>query len=113
MTRVREDVQRRNAMFDRHDGWKFELHEDDGQFEVSRIVASGSTRSTVNAAVRFERAGRRIHVQGENVDVEFTAIVTLDASSSAARISRSPPASGERSRIWAEHRRCGRPPGRP
>jgi hypothetical protein len=30
--------------------------------------------------VSFTRAGRRIHVRGDGVDVEFTAIVTLDGS---------------------------------
>jgi hypothetical protein len=39
-TRVREDVQRRNGIFDRHDGWKFEFHDDGDQFEASRVVAS-------------------------------------------------------------------------
>jgi hypothetical protein len=28
--------------------------------------------------VRFERAGPRIHVHSEDVDVDFTAILTLD-----------------------------------
>ncbi len=79
-TRVKEDVQRRNGMFNRNDGWKFEFHEDGDQFEASRAVGSGSRDSKVTALVRFERAGRRIHVQGENVDVEFIAVVTLDAT---------------------------------
>jgi hypothetical protein len=78
--RVREDVQRRNGMFDRRDGLKFEFHEEGDQFEVSRGVASGVTGSLVAAIVRFERAGRRIHVQGEDIDVDFTAIVTLDVT---------------------------------
>lgn len=61
-TRVREDVQRRNSLFGRPDGLKFEFHEDEGQFEVSRIVASGSGPTRISAVVRFEHAGRRIHV---------------------------------------------------
>jgi hypothetical protein len=76
-TRVREDVQRRNGIFNRNDGWKFEFHDDGDEFEATRAVATGSK---VAAAVRFERAGRRIYVQGEEVDVEFTAVVTLDVT---------------------------------
>ena len=77
-TRVREDVQRRNGIFDRQDGWKFEFEDDGDAFEAVRVVTSGSTSSAVGAVVRFERAGRRIHVYGEDIDVEFTAIVSLD-----------------------------------
>jgi hypothetical protein len=77
-TRVREDVQRRNGVFDRHDGWKFEFHDEGDLFEVSRAVQSGLSGSNVGAAVRFERVGRRIHVQGEDIDIDFTAMVTLD-----------------------------------
>jgi hypothetical protein len=79
-TRVREDVQRRNGIFNRNDGWKFEFHEEGDEFEASRAVAPGSTVSNGAAFVRFERTGRRIHVQGEDVDVEFTAVVTLDVA---------------------------------
>ena len=32
------------------------------------------------ASVRFERAGSRINVQGEDIEVDFTAIVSLDGS---------------------------------
>lgn len=77
-TRVREDVQRRNGIFDRNDGWKFEFHDDGDEFEASRVVASGAMGSKVTAVVRFERVGRRIYVQGE--DVEFTTVVTLDVT---------------------------------
>jgi hypothetical protein len=79
-TRVREDVQRRNGIFDRNDGWKFEFHEDDDGFEALRTVASGRPGSGVGAVVRFERAGTRIHVQGEDIDVDFTAVVALDVT---------------------------------
>ena len=79
-TRVREDVQRRNGIFNRNDGWKFEFHEEGDEFEASRAVAPGSTVSNGAAFVRFERTGRRIYVQGEDVDVEFTAVVTLDVA---------------------------------
>ena len=73
-TRVEEDVRRRNSLFDRQDGWKFEFYGEDDMFEVSRLVAQGKVRGVV----QFERAGRRIHVQGEDVDVDFTAVVTVD-----------------------------------
>jgi hypothetical protein len=79
-TRVKEDVQRRNGMFDRTDGWKFEFHDDGDEFEVSRAVGSGFTGSKVGALVRCERVGRRIHVQGEDIDVDFTAVVILDVT---------------------------------
>jgi len=79
-TRVREDVQRRNGLFDRNDGWKFEFHEEGDEFEVSRVVASGRTAPTVAALVGFARAGRRMHVQGEEIDVDFTAVVTVDVT---------------------------------
>jgi len=79
-TGVKEDVQRRNGMFTRNDGWTFELFEEEAdQFEVVRNVAAGFSGAN-GALVRFERVGRRIHVQGEDADVEFMAIVTLDVS---------------------------------
>jgi hypothetical protein len=75
-TRAEEDVRRRNSLLDRADGWKFEFYAEDDAFEVSRLVAPGK----VGAVVQFELAGRRIHVQGEEIDVDFTAIVTLDTT---------------------------------
>jgi hypothetical protein len=82
---VREDVQRRNSLFDRHDGWKFEFHDDGDGFEAVRVVSPGFTGSSVSApvvsaVVRFERAGRRIQVQGEDIDIDLTAVVTLDVA---------------------------------
>jgi hypothetical protein len=74
--RVEEDVRRRNSLFDRKDGWKFEFYAEHDAFEVSRLVAPGK----VGAVVQFERAGRRVHVQGEDIDVDFTAIVTVDTT---------------------------------
>jgi hypothetical protein len=79
-TRVREDVQNRNGLFGRDDEWKFEFHEEDGEFEVTRVVPAGRSGTRVAAVVRFVRKGTRIHVEGEEVDVEFVAIVTLDAT---------------------------------
>jgi hypothetical protein len=77
-THVAEDVRRRNALLGRPDGWKFEFYaENDADlFEVSRLVGNDK----VAAVVQFERVGRRIHVQGEDIDVDFTAIVTVDTS---------------------------------
>ena len=76
--RVEEDVRRRNSMFERRDGWKFEFYAEDGAdvFEVSRLVGNGN----VAAVVQFERVGRRIQIQGEDIDVDITAIVTVDTS---------------------------------
>lgn len=77
---VKEDVQRRNGLLGRDDGWNFEFHEDNREFEVARVLAPGFTGPNVAALVRFERAGRRIHVHGDDVDVDFTAVVALDGA---------------------------------
>lgn len=86
-TGIRADVQSRNGIFDRHDHWRFEFHDDGDEFEVTRLVvppsgapASARSAARVTASVQFTRQGTRIHVQGEDVDVEFVAIVTLDAT---------------------------------
>jgi hypothetical protein len=85
-TRVRADVQHRNGVFNHEDQWRFEFHDDGDEFEVLRLVSSGSAQPPgrnaprVTASVRFTRNGRRIHVQGEDVDVEFVAVVTLDVT---------------------------------
>ena len=85
-TRVRADVQHRNGVFNRDDQWRFKFHDEGDEFEVTRLISSGvgpqasGRRPQVAASVRFAREGRRIHVQGEDVDVEFVAIVTLDAT---------------------------------
>jgi len=73
-THVREDVQRRNDVLGRDDGWTFEFEEDGDDFEALRLTPEG------RATVRFERRGRRIHVRGEEVDIDFTAIVATDGS---------------------------------
>jgi hypothetical protein len=85
-TRVRADVQHRNGVLDWGDHWRFEFHDEGDEFEVTRLVSSGSGAQAsgrtplVTASVRFVRDGRRIHVQGEDVDVEFVAVVTLDVT---------------------------------
>ncbi len=76
---VKEDVQRRNGLPDRDDGWEFEFHEDDEGYEVSRLAA-GFTPSRIDGVVRFELAGRRIHVRGDGLDLDLTAIVVLDSA---------------------------------
>jgi hypothetical protein len=76
-TRVRDDVNKRNALLARNDGWQFEFHEEGDEFWVSRLAGA-----EVAAAVRFERAGSRILVHGEDIDVDLTAVVTSDASGS-------------------------------
>lgn len=76
---AKEDVRRRNAVTGRDDGWSFEFAEDDDGFAVSRVQGR-FTGATVAALVRFELAGRRINVRGEDVDVDFTAVMTLDAA---------------------------------
>jgi hypothetical protein len=78
-THVNEDIQRRNGVSGRNDGWTFEFEEDGDDFEALRVT-SGRGDSKVLALVRFERSGRRIIVHGEDVDVDFTAIVAVDAS---------------------------------
>jgi hypothetical protein len=80
-THVREDVERRNTVADRDDGWTFEFEEDGSDFEAIRLE-DGDGDARVLAAVRFERRGHRINVRGEDVDVDFTAIVTLDSAGS-------------------------------
>ena len=77
-THVRDDVQRRNGVFNRNDGWKFEFREDGDDFEAVRLTSD--VRSNVLALVRFERHGRRIEVRGEEVDIDLTAIVSIDAT---------------------------------
>jgi hypothetical protein len=78
-TRVREDVHRRNGLLGRHDGWTFEFSEDGDEFEVARAEA-GRRDGAVLAVVSFARSGRRILVHSEDLDVDVTAIVTLDPS---------------------------------
>ena len=76
---AKQDVERRNRLAGRDDEWMFEFHEDDvDRFEVSRVVKSGVSNAA--AVVTFERDGRRIHVHGDGVDVEFTTILSLNVA---------------------------------
>ena len=85
-TRVRGDVQHRNGVVNRDDHWRFEFHDEGDEFEVTRLISSGLGAQAsgrppqVTRSVRFTRDGRRIHVQGEDVDVDFVAVVMLDVT---------------------------------
>ena len=78
-TQVREDVQRRNGLLGRSDEWRFEFDSENDAFEVARVTGS-LVDPKVSAVVTFERAGRRILIHSEDIDVDITAIVTLDVS---------------------------------
>jgi hypothetical protein len=76
---VKQDVERRNALADLDGASRFEFSEDgDDVFDVARLEGSRFTDPRIAALVRFERAGRRINVHSEDVDVDFTAVLTLD-----------------------------------
>ena len=75
---VKQDVEHRNTLAGLDDGVRFEFSEDGDVFDVARLEVSRFADPKIAALVRFERAGRRINVQGEDVDVEFTAVLTLD-----------------------------------
>ena len=73
---AKADVDRRNgATFGRKDGWRFEFHVDEDEFEVTRHA--GSAKDT--AFVTFTREGSRINITGDGVDVQLTAIVGINA----------------------------------
>jgi hypothetical protein len=72
---VTKDVRSRNGLIGRDDHWKFEIVTDVDDFEVERVGPSSG-----GAAVTFTREGRRIHVHGDGVDIDFTAIVALNAA---------------------------------
>ena len=76
-TQVREDVQRRNGLLGRTDGWRYEFETEDDAFEVSRVTGSLADPKT-SAVVTFEKTGQRIQIHSEDIDVDLTAIVTLD-----------------------------------
>jgi hypothetical protein len=79
---VQKDVDRCNTLVDGQ-SHRFELNDDsddDGdRFEVSKVTQSGFSTAKTLAFVTFTREGRRIHVAGEGVDVDFTAIVAVNA----------------------------------
>jgi hypothetical protein len=76
-TGAHDDVQRRNALPGRTDGWRFEFESEDDAFEVSRVTGS-PVHPKVLAVVTFELAGRRIQIHSEDVDVDITVVVSLD-----------------------------------
>lgn len=75
---VKQDVERRNALVGLEDGARFEFSEDSEAFDVARLEGARFGDARIAALVRFERVGRRINVHGEDVDVDFTAVPTLD-----------------------------------
>ena len=75
---VKQDVETRNGLVGLDDEARFEFSEDSEAFDVTRLEGSRFGKPAIAALVRFERAGRRINVHGEDVDVDFTAILTLD-----------------------------------
>jgi hypothetical protein len=75
---VKQDVERRNALANLDDGLRFEFSDEGEAFDVARLEGSRFTDGKVSALVRFERAGPRIHIRSEDVDVDVTAILTLD-----------------------------------
>lgn len=75
---VKQDVERRNALVRSDDGSRFEFSEDSEAFDVTRLEGSRFADPRITALVRFEPAGSRINVHGEDVDVDFTAALTLD-----------------------------------
>jgi hypothetical protein len=77
---VKQDVERRNALVDVDDGFRFEFSDDGETFDVTRLEGSRFSDPRIAALVRFERAGPRINVHGEDVDVDFTAVLTLDSA---------------------------------
>jgi hypothetical protein len=77
-THVREDVQRRNILLGRTDGWRFEFETEDDAFEVARVSGSLVDPKT-SAVVTFEKTGRRIQIHSEDIEVDIIAVVTLDA----------------------------------
>ena len=73
---VKQDVERRNALLRLDDGSRFEFSDDGETFDVARLEGSRFANHKISALVRFEHAGPRINVRGE--DVDFTAVLTLD-----------------------------------
>src|SRR5687767_3424155 len=73
---VKQDVERRNALVSTDDRSRFEFSEDSEAFDVTRLEGARFADPRITALVRFERAGPRINVHGEDVDVDFTAVLT-------------------------------------
>jgi hypothetical protein len=71
------DVERRNSL-DLHGSVRYELHDEGDQFEVARVAQSSLSTAKTLAFVTFTREGRRIHVVGDGIDVQFTAIVAVN-----------------------------------
>lgn len=75
---AQRDVEKRNSLGGGADDVRYELHDEEDQFEVSRVAASSFSTPKTLAFVTFTREGRRIIVAGDGVDVDFTAIVAVN-----------------------------------
>lgn len=72
-----KDVERRNAISEEPQRWRFEVHADESdRFEVIRTGSRFSTGRS--AVVIFERVGPRINISGDGIDVDFTVVVALN-----------------------------------
>jgi hypothetical protein len=74
---LRKDVERRN-LTGPNDGLKFEIHEAEEGIEVARVESSGFGPTRTLAFVAFTREGKRIHIQGDGVNVDFSVLVTVN-----------------------------------
>ena len=77
---VKQDVERRNALTGLDDASRFEFSDQGERFEVAWLEGDRFGTGKVVALVRFEREGRRILAHGEDVDVDITAVMALDAA---------------------------------
>jgi hypothetical protein len=105
---VEQDVERRNALVGLDDGFRFEFSEEGEAFEVARLEGSRVTHAKVAALVRFERAGPRIHVRSEDVDVFFQIAAqrrVLWPQVRSSRSMRSAVRAAPTSRTWSVRRR--------
>ena len=79
-TGVSEDVRRRNGQMGVAAYPRFEVEdgEEEHTFDVTRL----DDRDSVTAFVTFKRAGRRILVSGDGVDVDLTMVLAVDPAGS-------------------------------
>ena len=77
---VSEDVRRRNGQIREGPYPRFAV--EDGEEEHSFDVTRLDERDRVTAFVTFKRAGRRILVSGDGVDVDLTMVLAVDPAGS-------------------------------
>lgn len=77
---ISEDVRRRSGQIGVATYPRFEVEdgEEEHAFDVTRL----DDRDRVTAFVTFKRAGRRILVSGDGVDVDLTLVLAVDPSGS-------------------------------